>query len=109
MSDIDALKSMVSLVIQMCDSGYIMAQDGKLEWDDVGEVWDIMKKVYPAFKSVGEIPAEAAHLTPEQFDQLIILIESEFTIVPEKSKDVLDKILKAAKACHEVYLAVRVE
>lgn len=107
MSDIDALKSLVSLVIQMCDSGYIMGKDGALEWDDVGEVWDIMKKVYPAFKDIEKVPAEAAHLTPEQFDELIILIESEFAVVPDKSKELLDKILKAAKAAHEVYLVVR--
>lgn len=107
MRDIEELKDLVSLVVEIVDAGVLIFQDGHIGLGDVGHVWDVIEKMGPAFIGIDEVPAELKDLSIEECDNLITLLESELTVLPAQSKDALDKILKATRACYEVYLVLK--
>ena len=107
MRDISELKDIVSLVIEMVDATVLMTADGTIGISDVGHIWGIIEKMGPAFIGINEVPGELKDLTTEECDELILLLETELTVLPAQSKDALNKILKAVKACYEVYLVIR--
>lgn len=105
--DVDEIKELVALACEICDAGMVIAADGHLGLSDVAQLWSVIERIGPAFIGIKNIPGEVADLTPKECDEIIAFIESDLDAVNGNARIVLDKVLHAAKACYEVYTAVR--
>ena len=104
---IEELKDVVLMVIHLVDAAYLASQDGKLEWDDMTHIFSILKDIGPAFSGINKVPGEITDLSAEEISELCKLIEEEVTVVPEKQKPILSKILACVKASYDLYLEIR--
>lgn len=105
--DIEELKDVVALVLDLTDCTYLMAADGKLDFGDIGHFWSIIEKVGPALVGIKKVPAEFKDLSAAECDELIEYVMMDLSTPEDVSKVILEKALRALKACYEVYLAVR--
>lgn len=103
---VDELKDIISLAIDTADCAFIIAKDGSLDFTDIGAVWSVVEKIGPAIIGIGEVPKELADLSPEECDELIAFALQDLDLPGASGKDIVEKCLRAFKACYEVYLAV---
>lgn len=105
--DVEELKDVVALACELCDCAAIVAADGHLAFNDFGALWAVVEKLGPAMAGIKNIPDEISDLSVQECDELIEFVDTELESATGKSRIVIDRSLKAAKACYEVYLAVR--
>lgn len=105
--DVEDIKDVVALACELCDCAVLVAADGHLGFEDIGQLWAIVERIGPAFTGIDELPQELSDLTAAECDEIIGFIDSELDAATGKSRIILDKVLQAVKACYEVYLAVK--
>jgi hypothetical protein len=74
---------------------------------DVSQIWGVIERVGPAFVGIENVPDELADLDEEDCDELIQFVMGELNVQDDKAHIVVEKSMRALKACYEVYLAVK--
>lgn len=103
---IEELKDIIALAIEAADCAFIIARDGSLDFSDIGAVWSVVEKIGPAIIGIGEVPKELADMSVAECDELIAFVLKDLDMPGASGKEIVEKCLKAFKACYEVYLAV---
>lgn len=70
--------------------------DGKINFLDIGTIFDPLIVAKAAFEDVNKIPSELADLTNEEAAELVTVIETELEITSERAEQLAEKGLALA-------------
>lgn len=105
---ITEVKEVVALLVSGINTGRKIAQDGKVNVDDIPAVFEFFKKVPPALEGIGKVPAELEDLDEAEAAELVAFTMSELAFDnEEKAKNIVEASLKLSAAAYSLFLAVK--
>lgn len=99
-------KEVLALVLAGLRVGVAAMKDGKLSFDDLIELKELIPVVGPAISDIGEVPSEIGDLSTEEAADCVAYVMAELAIDDAKAKAVVTAGLKVAVAGYELYKAV---
>jgi len=105
--DIRELTEVVSLALEICDSGHLVFADGKVGFGDISALWGLIQKLGPAFQGIALVPAELKDLSSEELKSLADMVMADYGVQESPAHEAINKSLLAIRAIYDVYLAIR--
>lgn len=100
-------QEMLDLAVGMANAGIAIADDGKVDMNDLAHVMALLPKIQPAISGASKIPAELGDLDESEAKQLISHVMSNLQVDEAKALNIVDKALKAAAASFSLVQAIR--
>ena len=101
------LTDLVDLLLGLVSVGLQAEQDGKIDFQDLALLMQIVPLFAPAFDGVKEIPAELADLSLEEGEILVAHVMATLVISDVHAKAVIEKALKTAVAVYDLVKALQ--
>lgn len=98
---------LVSYVIHAVRVGGDILEDQKITLSDAGSIWGLLDGLNDATQGIDQIPGELKDLDVAEADKLIEIIMTNYSFPSDQAKEVVDKTLKALRACYELFTLVR--
>ena len=106
--DVTACQKAIDLGATILNAYKASMADGKLSWDDLGQVVPVATKLAPFLSEIGKVPSEFTDLTEAEGKQLIDSAKLLFP-GPAKTELAVQKSLKIAFAIGELLNVLKPE
>jgi len=95
------LKEMIVLAAKVVNTGFAVAKDGKVGFEDIGYLMALIPAIQPALDGAGVIPSELKDLSVEEAAELVAFVGAELALESEKAKALVEKGLKLSFAIYD--------
>ena len=102
------VKELMILGLQLGVVGKLAMEDGKLSVGDLGLVVQVFPHVVPAFKDLGEVPAELADLDADESTELLVEAARQLPYITDNKRlmNIVVKSIKVALSIGELGAAI---
>jgi hypothetical protein len=105
-AEVKEIKDVLKLVL----SGYkvygLSMADGKIGFEDIGNLMVMIPHIQPAFDGVDQIPAEFKDMDAAEAQELTDYVKSELNVEDSKVGRIIDSALSLVIAGYKLYLAI---